>query len=832
MEQRRMQVLPWVFCTCVFLSDCFSESRQVNLFDQIADDAPRSRLLFDFGWRFYRGGVDNAQAPDFDDSAWRLIDLPHDWSIEDIPGTNSPLDSKAVGGIDTGYFVGGIGWYRKTFHVPRGLAGKQFHLQFGGIYMNADIWLNGQPLGNHPYGYTAFWYDVTDKLLYGAENVVAVKVRNEGKNSRWYSGSGIYRHVWLTLLNPIHIAHWGTAITTPDVTQEKAKVAVQTEVENSTSEAREIVLRTTILDPQGMQAATVTTQQLLPPGDKTEIHQDMQVHSPALWSTDTPVLYTAVTEIIESSNSIGSGLLDRIETPFGIRSIEFSAEKGLLLNGQSIMIKGACMHHGNGPLGAAAYDRAEERRVELMKASGYNSIRCAHNPPSEAFLDACDRLGLLVIDEAFDMWEVQNWPQDYHLYFKEWWKRDIESMVLRDRNHPSIFMWSTGNEIKEMATPRGVATSRVLTDTVHALDPTRPVTAAINNLGPDKDPFFATLDIAGYNYSFGGDHGKKSIFELDRGRVPDRIMYCAESYPLEAFGAWMNVLDYPYVFGDYVWTGFDYLGEASIGWLGYLHRDNFHPWHQAFCGDIDICGFKRPQSYYRDALWQHREGSPLSVFVKPPQPSFEMLPGKKGWSKWNWQDVVADWNWPGHGGESLEVIVYSAYEKVELILNGRSLGTRDTNRSTEWTAQWQVPYQPGTLAALGYEGGRKLASWQLRTAEQASKIKLTADRTEIRADGQDLSYITVELLDTRGIRHPKAQNLIEFSIQGPGTIVAVGSSNPRSTESYRQPQRRAYQGRCLVIVKSSKKAGTITLSATSTGLQSADVVITSIANGN
>lgn len=830
MNQRRMQVLVLLFCSGAFLSDCFSESRQVNLFDQIADDAPRSRLLFDFGWRFYRGGVDNAQAPDFDDSAWRLIDLPHDWSIEDIPGTNSPLDSKAVGGIDTGYFVGGIGWYRKTFHVPRSFAGKQFHLQFGGIYMNADIWLNGRPLGNHPYGYTAFWYDVTDKLHYGAENVVAVKVRNEGKNSRWYSGSGIYRHVWLTLLNPVHIAHWGRAITTPDVTPEKAKVAVQTEVENSTSEAREIVLRTTILDPQGMQAATVTTQQLLPAGDKTELRQDLQVHSPALWSTDTPVLYTAVTEVIDRSDSSGRALLDRIETPFGIRSIEFSAEKGLLLNGQSIMIKGACMHHGNGPLGAAAYDRAEERRVELMKASGYNSIRCAHNPPSEAFLDACDRLGLLVIDEAFDMWEVQNWPQDYHLYFKEWWKRDIASMVLRDRNHPSIFMWSTGNEIKEMATPGGVSVSQELTNYVHALDPTRPVTTAANNLGPDKDSFFATLDIAGYNYAFGGDHGKKSIFELDRDRVPDRIMYCSESYPLAAFGAWMNVLDYPYVFGDYVWTGFDYLGEASIGWLGYLHRDNFYPWHQAFCGDIDICGFKRPQSYYRDALWQHREGSPLSIFVKPPQPSFAMVPGKKSWSKWNWHDVVADWNWPGHGGESLEVIVYSAYEKVELILNDRSLGTQETNRGTEWTAKWQVPYQPGTLVAIGYEGGKKLASWQLRTAEHATRIKLIADRMEIRADGQDLSYITVELLDKNGTRHPKAQNLIEFGIQGPGTIIAVGSSNPRSTESFRQPRRRAYQGRCLAIVKSSQRAGPITLHAASQGLESAEVAITSIAN--
>ncbi|MCK4814481.1 glycoside hydrolase family 2 protein, partial [bacterium] len=371
-------------------------------------------------------------------------------------------------------------------------------------------------------------------------------------------------------------------------------------------------------------------------------------------------------------------------------TIEFTVEEGFLLNGKPTLLKGGCMHHGNGPLGSAAYDRAEERRVELMKASGFNSIRCAHNPPSPAFLDACDRLGILVIDEAFDMWRKPKWPQDYNLYFDQWWQKDIESMVLRDRNHPSIIMWSTGNEIPERGEPEGVKTSQMLAEYVRDLDPTRPVTSAVNGLRPDKDPYFATLDIAGYNYSFGGDHGKQSIFEIDHNRLPNRIIYCSESYPLEAFGAWMDVIDYPYVIGDFVWTGFDYLGEASIGWLGYPHEGSFYPWNHAFCGDIDICGFKRPQSYYRNVLWN--AGQQVSIFVKPPKPSFKTNPDKKDWSKWEWQDVVAEWNWDGYENQPLEVEVYCAFETVELFLNGESLGKKETNRGTQWIAKWEVPY--------------------------------------------------------------------------------------------------------------------------------------------
>lgn len=806
---------------CLFLILGCSQKPENKTNELIVNDHPRSQLLFDFDWRFYRGDVAGGEEVNFDDSQWRLLNLPHDWSIEDLPGTDSPLDSNAVGGIDIGYFVGGTGWYRKKFTIPSELNGKRFNINFEGVYMNADIWLNGEYLGNHPYGYTSFWYDISENLIFGEENIIAVKVRNEGKNSRWYSGSGIYRHVWLSVTEPLYIAPWGTYITTPEVSNPLAQVDVKTKVINDSDKSMEVTLVTIIINQKGEETAKVETKIQIEAAGSLEISQNLAVRSPELWSPESPNLYTAATEIINSDSQV----LDKVETTFGIRTIEFTVEEGFLLNGKPTLLKGGCMHHGNGPLGSAAYDRAEKRRVELMKASGFNSIRCAHNPPSPAFLDACDRLGILVIDEAFDMWRKPKWPQDYNLYFDQWWQKDIESMVLRDRNHPSIIMWSTGNEIPERGEPEGVETSRMLAEYVRDLDPTRPVTSAVNGLRPDKDPYFATLDIAGYNYSFGGDHGKQSIFEIDHNRLPNRIIYCSESYPLEAFGAWMDVIDYPYVIGDFVWTGFDYLGEASIGWLGYPHEGSFYPWNHAFCGDIDICGFKRPQSYYRNVLWN--AGQQVSIFVKPPKPSFKTNPDKKDWSKWEWQDVVAEWNWDGYENQPLEVEVYCAFETVELFLNGESLGKKETNRGTQWIAKWEVPYKPGILKAVAYKGTKEADSSELVTAEDPNNIRLSADRAKIKADGQDLSYITVDLLDSNDRRHPTAENLIRFEIEGPGSIIAVASSNPMSVESYQQPKRKAYKGRCLVIVKSTRESGNIIIKASSTGLQSARLIITS-----
>ena len=813
-----MKTKPVIIILLAYFSFFFSNCGGLGK-DTLFSNKPRQEILFDFDWKFHWGKAENAHLTEYDDSAWQLLDLPHDWSIEDIPGTDSPLISTAIGGINTGYYLGGTSWYRKTFSVPAKLKGKRFSILFGGVYMNTDVWLNGVRLGNHPYGYTAFEFDLTDLIKFGEENVLAVEVKNEGRNSRWYSGSGIYRHVWLHVTGPVHIKTWGIGITTPEVSAENATVKISTHIINQSEASQTVQLGGSIFDPAGEKVAEFTQDVEIEAGAESESVQTVQVNSPKLWSPETPERYKTVIELKDSKGDI----IDTAEEHFGIRTIEFSVENGFLLNGKPVLMKGACVHHDNGPLGAAAYDRAEERRVELLKASGFNAIRCAHNPPSVAFLDACDRLGMLVIDEAFDMWRRPKNPQDYSNYFDEWWKTDIEAMVLRDRNHPSIIMWSTGNEIPERGEPEGAETSKMLADYVKKLDSSRPVTAAVNGLNPDKDPYFATLDISGYNYSFGGDHGKKSIFEMDHERVPDRIMYCAESYPLEAFGAWMDAVNHTYVLGDFVWTGFDYLGESSIGWRGYPHDESFYPWNHAFCGDIDICGFKRPQSFYRDVLWG--VGDQLSIFVKPPVPSFPEKENRASWSKWHWHDHVADWNWEGYENRKFEVFVYSGHEKVELFLNGESLGIKETNADNAFIAVWEVPYQPGELKAVATAGENVIAEHVLKSAGAPARIQLTADRTKLSANGQDLSFITFELLDENGIRNPKAENQIRFEISGPGEIAAVASSNPMSTESFRQPQRNAWQGRGLVILKSGKESGEITLLVKSDGLEAAELKI-------
>ena len=814
----RSKLLHAYVCSFIWLmAGCSTSGDNISLlFEDM--EGPRSKILLDENWKFNLGDPDGAEAPGYNDSSWRILDLPHDWSIEDILGTDSPIDSSAIGGISTGYFVGGTGWYRKEFELPESISGKTFYLQFDGIYMDADVWINGVHLGNHPYGYTSFRFNISDKLLFGEKNLVAVRVCNEGRNSRWYSGSGIYRHVWLTAAEPVHVVPWGTRITTPEIENGRVVVEIENTVITGTGGSYRLV--TEILNSSG-EVVQSKKEELENKGKVTlQVVQRMDIPSPQLWSVESPILYSAVTSILDE-NSIP---VDRVETRFGIRSIEFTTE-GFFLNGKNLLLKGGCMHHDNGPLGAAAYDRAEERRVEMMKASGFNSIRCAHNPPSPAFLDACDRLGMLVIDEAFDMWRREKNPQDYHRFFDEWWMEDIKSMVLRDRNHPSVIMWSIGNEIPEKEEPEGAETSAMLAGFIHRLDPGRPVTSAVNELGPQNDPYFATLDICGYNYAFAGDHGINSIFRTDHKQHPDRIMYCAESYPLTAFGAWMDVVDIPYVIGDFVWTGFDYLGEASIGWMGYPHEGSFYPWNHAYCGDMDICGMKRPQSYYRDVLW--KSGQLLSIFVKPPVPSFKENPNRESWSKWQWHDVVDCWDWKGYEDELLDVEVYCAYEEVELFLNGESLGRKETSRGTEWIARWKVPYEPGSLKAIAYKAGEQIDSWELVTASDPEKIQLKADRMAIRADCQDLSYVQVEIQDGEGNRNALADNLVEFELEGPGRIIAVANSNPMSAESYQQPRRKAYKGKCMAVIKSGREPGKLILTARSAELQPCSITITS-----
>jgi beta-galactosidase len=774
-------------------------------------------INFDKDWRFHAGGMLGAGAPTLNDSKWRPLDLPHDWSIEDRPGTNSPFDPNAISQVNEGFTTQGTAWYRKKFSIPASDKGKRVLVQFDGVYMNADVFLNGKPIGNHPYGYTSFYYDLTDDLNFGGDNVLAVEVKNEGTNSRWYSGSGIYRHVWLKIIPAVHLANWGTFVSSAKVSGSSAVVNVKTKLVNDSKSAASIQVVTHILAPKGGEVAKVESTLTLQPGDQKEVAGATTLKNPALWALENPALYSAVTEVLQDGK-----LIQQEQTPFGIRDISFDVKEGFKLNGKAMKLKGGCIHNDNGPLGAVAYDRAEERKVELLKASGYNAIRCSHNPPSPAFLEACDRLGMLVIDESFDMWNIGKNPYDYHLYFKDWWQKDIESMVTRDRNHPSIILWSIGNEIPERGTAAGVETAKSLKQYVNSLDPTRLVTAAVNDLKPDKDPFFATLDVGGYNYGSGGDHLVADIFAKDHQRVPGRIMVGTESYALEAFDSWMAVQDHPYLIGDFVWTAFDYIGEASIGWLGYWQKAEFYPWNLAYCGDLDICGWKRPQSYYRDALWKKDQ---LSIFVKPPKPSFPQTNQTESWSKWNWEDVVAEWNWAGNENKPMEVHVYSSCESVELFLNGKSLGARQkTDRSTKFRAKWTVPYAAGELKAVGYSGGKKINTVLLRSAENPTQIKLIADR-KLKPQENDLSYITVELTDAKGVRNPTAENQLKFEVTGDAKIVGVGNANPVSLESFQLPQRKAWKGRCLVIVKSGAQRGPVQLKASSAGLPAAVIAL-------
>jgi beta-galactosidase len=768
--------------------------------------AGRQELLFDQGWRFHLGGAEGAEAMFINEPGWRTVDLPHDWSIEDLPGTDSPFDSNATNQVSGGFTVGGIGWYRKSFTLPADQKGRRVIIQFDGAYMNATVWLNGHSLGTHPYGYTPFWFDVTEDVSFSATNVLAVKISNVGKNSRWYSGSGIYRHVWLKFLDKVHVAHDGIYLTTPQISPAAAKIRVQMELANQTQSAAPLRLVNRVVSNRGKEVARAQTEELIAANGSQEVTRELTVHSPVLWSVEQPALYTNITEIFRDGR-----LADRVTTPFGIRQISFDTKKGFCLNGRPLKLQGGCLHGDNGPLGAASYDRAEERKVQILKATGFNAVRCAHNPPAPAFLDACDRLGMLVVDEAFDMWDMGKTPDDYHLYFRDWGGKDVQNMIERDRNHPSIVLWSIGNEIPGKETPPVVATAKGYSEFVRQLDPTRPVTAAVNGLNPDKDPYFNTLDIAGYNYAVGGDHGIKDIYSVDHQRVPGRIMVCTESYPLETFASWMAVLDHPYVIGDFVWTGWDYLGEASIGWRGYDQFPDFFPWNLAYCGDIDTCGWRRPQSFYRETIWTQDK---VFLFIQSPEPSFPENPRRVSWSKWHFADLCADWNWETRGEKPLQATVFSSCEATELFLNGRSLGRKPTNRSTEYQAVWPVPYAPGKLEAVGYDAGRKVATAVLRTAGAPDRIRLTSDRDQIHATGEDLSYITVELVDAQGVVHPDADNQIHFEIQGPGTIVGVGNANPISLESYQKTERKCWRGRCLVIVKASDEPGQILLRAT------------------
>jgi len=801
-----------------------------------AETPSNPRLIYsaDADWRFFLGDPTGASSPTYNDHSWRTLMIPHDWSIE------GPPNEKNSTGAGGGYFPSGTAWYRKTFMVPPSWKGKRVSLEFEGVCGETTVYLNGQKIGIHPYAYTSFRFDITSRLNSAGTNLLAVRVENALQpNSRWYSGSGIYRHVRVIVTEPIHVAPWGVFVSTPHTSASSTKVLIKTKLENDTSEATAVNVETVLLGPTETKSGKPHEKEVvLQAGQSGEVDQEITIDRPALWSPRSPQMYRAITRVTQNGK-----LLDEVQTPFGVRSLAWSAENGLLLNGVPIKLAGGSVHHDNGPLGAAAFDRAEERKVELLKAAGFNAVRTAHNPPSPAFLDACDRLGLLVVDEPFDVWTVSKRKYDYARFFRDWWQRDIDAMVKRDRNHPSIIMWGIGNEIPEVWTAEGAPLAKQLAQHVRSLDLTRPLTQAFPGAtyGRNPDAAIAQIDIAGYNYNL-AQNGPE-----DHRRVPGRIMMTTESFPSDAFEQWQLVQDHPYIVGEFVWTAMDYLGESGIGawsygepkqaaqlnqmkdflrmYLAKMGADGKNPmapfengqppsplspgfpWHAAYCGDLDLTGFRKASSYYRDILWNG--GDRVFVTVRLPEPE-----GKKilalGWAVY---PSLPSWTWPGEDGKPMTVEVYSGAERVRLYLNDRLIGEKSIGRDLQFRAEFEIPYSPGTLKVEGLRQDRVVAQSILQTAGVPVGLRVSADRTVLNGNGQDLSFITVEAVDEKGQLQINADQIVRFSVIGAGTIAAVGNGNGQTLDSYSGDAFKLFNGRALVVLRTTRKAGEIKLTA-------------------
>ena len=743
--------------------------------------AQTSQTLFDDGWTFSQDGKTIS------------VNLPHDWDIYTAPNPES-----GATGTGGGWYAAGKGEYRKKFATPKGEIVK---LHFEGVYQKAEVFVNGQKAGQHGYGYTPFTIDVTPYLFKGKrQNEVVVKVNNsEQPNCRWYSGSGIYRHVWLETMPALHIAENGVFVTTPKIEANKATVNVEVTVQNEGNSEQQ-----SIVEVEGQQKTV-----LLKAGESKKVDFSYTISNPHLWSPDDPYLYTANVKL--------STLNSQLSTKYGIRSFSFDAEKGFMLNGKPMVLNGACVHHDDGVLGSMAFDAAEIRKVKLMKEAGFNLIRTSHNPTTRAFLDACDSIGMLVIGEAFDGWRTAKLKYDYSTMIDSCYREDIHAMVLRDRNHPSIISWSLGNEVIERKELRVVHTARLLKKAVLEIDDTRPITEALCAWDRDweiYDPHFDVLDVAGYNYM---------IFKhaSDHQRNPKRLMWQTESYPRDAFRNWATVNDHPYVVGDMVWTGLDYLGESGIGryyYEGERPGESFAEggqpdWHGAYCGDVDITGWRKPISHYREMLWdvkgQWSKANGLYMAVKEPN-------GYRGniketmWSVWpTWES----WNWtgstdykgeavPSWEGKPIEVEVYTKAPEVKLYLNDKLVGTKQVNRETQFKAVFSIPYEVGVLRA---EADGK--SVTLATAGEPARLRLTADRNVIAAGGQDLAYITVEVVDKDGRVCPDAAIPCEAVVKGQGQLVAFASADLKDREPKTSSRVTTWKGRALLVVRSSKTKG-------------------------
>ena len=705
----------------------------------MATSAVERKQLLNQGWMFVENDSNFQKA--------HSVTLPHDWSIL------HRFDAQAPAGNDGGYLPTGKGWYRRMLTLDKRYENKKVRLYFEGVYMNSHVYINGQLAGGWPYGYSGFWVDATPYIRIGQNQIVVSVDNSQQKNSRWYSGSGIYRNVWLVTTEREYIDDWSIMVKTPDTHH----------VEVSATVIRE-------------------------DGTTYPIKRDITVEKPHLWSPDDPYLYQTELEVDGK---------DRVTVTYGIRTISYDAKGGLLLNGKPLKLNGACVHHDNGIIGAAAYDAAEYRKVRLMKEAGFNALRTSHNPPSEAFLRACDELGMLVIDEAFDGWREKKNDYDYHTLIDQWWQRDIDAMVLRDRTHPSIFCWSTGNEVIERKHIGVVKTAHQLAERIRQQDPERrPITTALAAWDEDwdiYDPLAAEHDIVGYNYMMFKAEG-------DHERVPDRVMMQTESFPRDAWQNYERAMAHSYIIGDFVWTGLDYVGESGIGryyYEGDVAGEGWerplYPWHAAYCGDVDLTGLRKPISYYRSMLWN---GGKTYMAVREP----DGYHGKVKTSMWSTWPTTESWTWHGWEGKPIEVEVYSREPQVKLYLNNQLIGEQPTK---EMKAVFTVNYQPGTLRA---EAGSDRK--ELQTAGAPARLRLTADRQQPTADGQPLLFITIEVVDSEGRIVPEAQQLLEVKVTG-GSLLGLGNANPRDNDPYYDTKHSTWNGRALAVIKPAKKGKTV-----------------------
>ncbi|HWR99414.1 MAG TPA: glycoside hydrolase family 2 TIM barrel-domain containing protein [Prolixibacteraceae bacterium] len=789
---------------------------------------PAGRENFDAGWKFHLGDIPGAEKTGCPDQSWRILDLPHDWSIEGSFKPDNPATNLGAS------LPGGIGWYRKILKITS-LDSKHRFIQFDGVYMNSTAWINGHLLGNRPYGYSTFEYDLTPYLREG-DNLIAVKVDNSLQpNSRWYSGSGIYRHVWLTTVSSIHVSHWGTYVTTPKVSGKEALVQIETSISNEGKDRANIRIVSTILDSKGQKIATQSQNGKIEADSLLNIKTGIRITTPKLWSTEHPELYRLTSEIYQ-----GNVLKDTYFTTFGIRSLAFRPDSGFFLNGKCVKILGVCQHHDVGCLGAAVNTRALTRQLEILKSFGCNGIRTSHNPPSPDLLDLCDKMGFLVMDEAFDVWYLEKMKYDYHIYFKDWHERDLSDMVLRDRNHPSIFMWSIGNEIPEKNHTKygGAAIAKELDSVVKKYDKTRFTTSAFAGVWRADTTFMTDkVDVIGINYTverypeeklkhpngffiasettsslsdrgiyhFPADKAMKPTPDLHCSSFDHRGTYYDRPAAMITQTTWRAVKETPYVAGMFVWTGFDYYGEPIYP----------YPCISSSFGIVDLCGFPKDVYYFYKSQWTR-------------EPVLHLLP------HWNWKE-----------GDTIDVVAYTNCESVKLYLNDKLIGeqvfanTKTTYFTNQWekvinlgdgqklSLDWKVPFTPGTLRAEGYKEGRLIATDIVKTAGDAAKIELMADRSLLTADGKDLSYITVRIKDLSGNPVPNADNLIHFDVTGEGRIAGVANGNPISLEPAQGKERRAFSGMCQVVIQSTGNKGIITLQATSNGLPDEKIVLKS-----